>query len=103
MKPSLGRIVHYTLTEQDAQAINRRRDDASKNVRPMLEVADGKQVHVGNHVEAGQVYPLVITRIWNEHSTGVNGQGLLDGNDTFWATSRTEGDGEGHWAWPPRV
>jgi hypothetical protein len=27
----------------------------------------------------------------------------LDGTDTYWATSRTEGAGDGHWAWPPRT
>ena len=25
--PTVGRIVHYTLSESDAEAINRRRDD----------------------------------------------------------------------------
>jgi hypothetical protein len=28
MKPTIGRIVHYKLTEQDAQAINLRRREA---------------------------------------------------------------------------
>jgi hypothetical protein len=27
----------------------------------------------------------------------------LDGTDTYWATSRCEGEGPGFWAWPPRV
>ncbi|GAA4560510.1 hypothetical protein [Planotetraspora kaengkrachanensis] len=32
-----------------------------------------------------------------------NLQVLLDGNDAYWATSRTEGDEPGRWSWPPRV
>ena len=100
-KPSVGRIVHYRLTQLDVDVINRLRADAMKHLPAHQEHADGTQIHVGNSVAAGDVYPLVITRVWNEH--GVNGQVLLDGNDTYWATSRVEGDEPGQWQWPPRV
>jgi len=101
MKPSIGRIVHYTLSEQDADAINRRRTDAT-HTRAAAQTS-GFQVHVGNSVQAGDVYPLVITRVWgNTETSAVNGQVLLDGNDTYWATSVSVGEGPRHFAWPTR-
>lgn len=105
-KPSIGRIVHYTLSEADAEAINRRRADAARSMADHRQTADGSQVHVGNQVREGEAYPMVITRVWG--GTGVNGQVLLDGNDTYWATSRAHDDeGAGYvggtWHWPPRV
>lgn len=90
MKPSIGRIVHYTLTQPDADQINRQRADGTP--------------HTGNHAQEGDVYPAMIVRIFGETpESAVNLQVFLDGNDTFWATSRTLGDGPFHWAWPERV
>lgn len=107
MIPSVGRIVHYTLNEYDAEVINKRRKDAENKNAAGVTLASqelGAVVHVGNEVRAGDVYPLVITRTWGDTETsGVNGQVLLDGNDTYWATSRTQGDGEGRWREPARV
>lgn len=103
-KPSLGRIVHYTLSEQDAEAINRRRDDAQAHAGEHRDRRDGSQVHVGNEVKAGDVYPMVITRVWGpESKSAVNGQVLLDGNDLYWVTSTAVGEGPRHFAWPTRV
>lgn len=104
--PSTGRIVHYTLTEADADIINRRRDDYRKGPRvsgnPELVVqGDGAQVHVGNQARADQVLPLLVVRV--NPGGQVNGQVFLDGNDSLWVTSAAEGDGRGQWAWPPRV
>lgn len=103
-KPSIGRIVRYTLSDQDAEAINRRRADAARNISAHRETADGSQVHIGNTVHEGEVFPLVITRTWSDQPGGaINGQVLLDGNDTLWVSSRTGGDGAGQYAWPARV
>ena len=102
MKPSIGRIVHYTLTDADAEAINRRRADTMRNIDEHRQRADGSQVHFGNSVEAGDVFPMVIIRVWNEIGT-VNGQVLLDGNDTYWASSRMPGDTQGTYRWPERT
>lgn len=102
--PTIGRIVHYMLSEQDANAINKRRQDADAHMAKHQDRSDGSQIHVGNQVQAGQVYPMIITRVWgNEPTSGVNGQILLDGSDTYWATSVSAGDGERHFVWPERV
>lgn len=85
MKPTIGRIVHYTLSEGDVANILARRGDA----------------HLGDRVEAGQVYPAMIVRIWGDAPTSVvNLQVFLDGRDTEWVTSRAVGMGPGTFAWP---
>jgi hypothetical protein len=100
-KPSIGRIVHYTLSEQDAEAINRRRADARAHLPEHQENANGVQVHTGNDVKPGDVYPLIITRVWGDTpESAANGQVLLDGNDLFWATSVSHGTGERKFVWP---
>lgn len=48
MQPTIGRIVYYSLSEQDAEQVNRRRDDFHK--APKKEVGTGEQYHVGNRV-----------------------------------------------------
>lgn len=101
MNPTIGRIVHYRLSDQDAAQINKRRADASAHMAEHRENSNGVVVHVGNSVQAGDVYPLVITRTWG--GSAVNGQVLLDGSDTLWVTSVTEGEGLRNWSWPPRV
>ena len=85
-QPTVGRIVHYRLSEQDAEQITNRRRDAGA---------------VGNSVRAGDTYPMVIVGVWSP--TLVNGQVVLDGPDTLWVTSVTLGDGPRTWSWPPRV
>lgn len=101
MKPSIGRIIHYALSQQDAEAINRRRKDFHDS-RGAAE-RSGFVGHVGNHADEGDVCPAVVVRVWDESTITLNLQVLLDGNDTYWATSRAEGTGPGTWAWPERV
>lgn len=98
---SVGRIVHYTLSAHDAELINRRRQRPSAQDDPPWP--QGAMAHVGNSVAEGDVFPLVVTRVWNQDPGTVNGQVLLDGSDTLWVTSVTPGEGGCHWAWPPRV
>jgi hypothetical protein len=105
--PTVGRIVLYRLTESEAAIIRQRRQDAKVNLSQHRNGATGVQIHVGNSVHEGQVFPLVITAIFNPDSPAlsVNGQLLLDGNDCLWVTSRPKGDaGEfGTWSWPTRA
>ena len=85
--PTIGCIVHYRLSEQDAEKINQRR-----------AVDSG----AGNRAVVDQVFPAMVVRTFG--GPAVNLQVFLDGDDTYWATSRSEGDEQGgHWHWPPRV
>ncbi len=100
---SIGRVVHYKLSEADATQINKRRDDFREFVKNSESYpSDGYVAHVGNAVKAGDVFPATIVRVWESAQT-CNLQVLLDGTDTFWACSVGEGDTERHWIWPPRV
>lgn len=99
--PTPGRVVHYKLTDNDAEVINRRRADAKLNYSAAMKA--GTQIHVGNHVVAGEIYPAIIVRTWgNQPNSAVNLQVLLDGNDNYWATSRQAGVHEGSYGWPVR-
>lgn len=96
MIPTLGRTVLYTLTMNDAEAINRRRTTGyavgaqiAKDTWP-----EGAQAHIGNPVVAGQEVVAVIVAVWGDVSTAqdpasivVNLKCLLDGSDDYWVTS----------------
>jgi hypothetical protein len=83
---TIGRIVHYKLSESDAALIQSKHQDRSSC----------------NQVSAGDVFPAMIVRVWGtgEH---INLQVFLDGDCSYWATSRPEGDESGRWAWPERT
>lgn len=102
---SIGRIVHYTLSEDDALQINKRRKDAKNLNAAGVTLASqelGAQIHVGNEVRAGEQYPATIVRVF-EAAKSANLRVWLDGNDDLWACSVSEGAGVRHWNWPPRV
>jgi len=84
--PTVGRIVHVTLSAELAASINR--DPAIR----------------GNACIAGETYPLIIARVWSKeaYSDGltINGQLVLDGVGTFWMTSVHHGEEPGRWHWP---
>lgn len=96
--PTVGRIVHYRLSQQDANDINRRREDAQHADAGADRT--GFVVHHGNQALEGQVCAATIVRVFNSDSHAVNLQVALDGNDSLWATSRPEGNEPGQWAWP---
>lgn len=108
---SVGRTVHYRLSEDDAKQINRRRTNGA-SIRERLQAdpptwREGAQAHIGNSASEGDVVPLIVVKVWpNEYGEGVpgvNGQAFLDGNDALWVTSAKEGTEPGTWAWPPRT
>lgn len=113
MVPSPGRIVHYMLTEQDAEQINRRRTTSPFIGHRMKQEPpqwpEGAQAHIGNPVFAGEVYPAMIVRVFQPSDVGTsNLQVFLDGCDVYWATSRDQvvtdsTDKKGLWFEPPRV
>lgn len=88
--PTVGRIVHYTLSAQDVQRISPRRTSSNA-------------VHIGNEPREGDVVPMMIVRVWQSDQHSVNGQAFLDGTDVLWVTSAIEGSVPGTWAWPPRT
>ena len=92
---TIGDIVHYMLSAVDAEAINRRR--VAKAHTPAWP--EGAIAHSGNTVRAGEILPMIVCRVWGGDM--VNGQVFLDGNDTYWATSRHEGLVAGTWAQRP--
>lgn len=103
MIPSPGRVVLYELTRADAAEINKRRADFGAYRRDIDYRDTGHVAHAGNPVSGGESYPAVIVRVWADgESAPVNLQVLLDGSDTFWATSRGQGDAPGQWREPPR-
>jgi len=102
--PSIGRIVHYCVSKEDAAAINRRRYHAHVHLDEHIANSNGVQIHVGNEVKEGDIFPMLITRVWGDTPTCcVNGQVMLDGNDLFWVTSAIVGEGPRTYSWPKRV
>lgn len=103
--PTPGRIVLYTVNQDDADQINKRRSDFVEHRRGESYEDTGHVAHVGNQVREGDVFPAVVIRVWGPGSVtpSANLHVLLDGVDTFWATSVSEGKGPKSWSWPPRV
>ena len=76
-----------------------------KGPAPSIPVPDvgTTQAHIGNTAQAGDILPAVAVRIFGEgENPPVNFQVFLDGNDTYWATSRVEDatQAQGTWHWP---
>lgn len=98
---TVGRIVRYCLSEEDAKAINRRR------VANVLgkDWPAGAQAHIGNEAIIGQHFPMLVVRCWDQGNPEgtVNGRVFLDGTDDLWVTSIHQGGEPGTWRWPPRV
>jgi hypothetical protein len=106
--PSIGRIVHYQLSERDVDAIMRRRTTGAAIAERIAAAPKqwpiGAQAHIGNAVHEGDVFPMMITRAWgSDEARSVNGQVFLDGCDVFWATSVHVGDDPGTFVWPTRT
>lgn len=94
MTPTIGRVVLYKLSEADVIAIDR---DVPQNVQR----TDGSTRCRRNGVGPGQVFPAQVVSAWGNSSANL--AVALDGDCTYWATSRSEGDGPGRWSWPKRT
>lgn len=95
-----GRIVQYRLTKHDAVRTNARRADAVGEAG-VARGRTGAIAHFGNHVSESDAHPAMVVAA---HEDGrVNLQVFLDGNDTLWVTSVSEGHENGQWFWPERV
>ena len=98
--PSIGRILAYYLTEEDAEAISRRRTTSEeiKQATVRTQWSKGAQAHIGNPVDAGMVFPMIVTAVYQNEV--VSGQVFLDGTDVLWVTSINSGFSPGTWHWP---
>jgi len=94
-----GRTVHYVLTEQDAMAINQQRK--AVNATFLTERVPGLQYHVGNSVEPGEHCAAVVVKVWSKENGYINLKVQLDGQDDYWATSKSYGEKHepGTWHW----
>ncbi len=92
---TIGRIVHYVLSNQDAETINILNS-------PGISAPLGYSSFQGNPAFGGQICPAIVVATFNAPVQTVNLQVFLDGNGSFWAASRHEGDGCGTWHWPDR-
>ena len=91
--PRLGEMVLYKITEGDAVAQNKRRKDAQESLAYHRRVELGTVIHVGNALREGDIYPMLITRVWGAtEKASVNGQVFLDGTDVLWVTSVAAAD-----------
>lgn len=98
--PTIGRVVHYRLTDEEAAKINRWRDQNKTN-RGAIHA--GSVGHVGNECSEGQAFAADVVSITEfPLRAAINLQVKLDGNDTFWKRDADEGEGPGTWSWPPR-
>lgn len=95
---TVGRVVHYVLSESDVKQIDMLRKAAGEI--PPSERVPGVQYHFGNGVEVGKHVAMVIVEVWGAEGL-VNGKVLLDGLDVFWATSRSYSDAKepSTWHW----
>ena len=98
----LGDVVHYTLTGDDAAAINRRRTDgasiADRHFKGMWH--PGAQAHIGEPVTAGDKVPMTVTKIepvFGSLELNLSGQCTLNGTDSYWVRNAAPGDGPGRW------
>lgn len=101
--PTLGRMVRYVLTGDDAEKINRRRTSGASILTRMERGVwpVGAQAHIGAEVHAGDYWPGLIVAV-ARGSSNVNLQVFLDGCDVFWAVGRNldEAHTPGTWHWP---
>lgn len=84
-------LCRYRLSAADVDAVNRRRTSGGSIARRLTENPPmwpkGAQAHIGTPVVAGDECPLIVTK---RHEDGtVNGQVMLDGNDTLWVQKVT--------------
>jgi len=91
-RPSIGRIVHYRLSDVDI-------DGLEPDGAPLRDRLNG--------LVAGDYIPAMVVRTWAEpasHAKLVNLRCFPDGAvATLWRTSVEQGDGNGQWTWPPKV
>lgn len=88
---SLGRVVHYRLSAGDVKAIDE-------------QYPIGDPIVHRNAVREGQLCAADVVAVFTpSEANTANLKVKLDGNVTYWATSRIEGTEPGTWMWPLRA
>src|SRR5216684_8632794 len=92
MTPTIGRIVHYSLSAEDAQHINHRRTDG-ESIKQRMFRADqnfspphwpyGAQAHIGVLAKGGDTLPALVVYV-NPVTAEVDLQVFLRGNDVLY-------------------
>lgn len=87
-QPSIGRIVHYRLSEQDVNESFIRHGSTQA-------------------LSAGDVLPAIVVGVRRGRAVdappALDMQVFLPGGYPLWVSSITEGAGHSEWFWPPRV
>lgn len=100
-RPTVGRLVHYRLSEGNVDGVIFRRGQWVTHQRTGRGTVAPVSLVRGNLPRAGDILPMLVVRV---HEDGtVNGQVFLDGEDVLWVTSRAAGDEPGTWCWPERL
>lgn len=100
--PTVGRIVLFKLAQYQADEINRRRNAGHASLDYHRWKKNGTMVHLGNTVEAGDVFPAIVVAVWGDTpECAVNLKVFLDGSDDLWVSSTNVGDDEGKYHWMP--
>jgi hypothetical protein len=106
MKPTIGRIVLYVLSAADAVAINDARLQKFAHEAPDSGSAPTAGfTRQGNAVIEGDIFPADVVRVFDNsgelEDPPINLQVKLNGNDSYWATSRHNSDEKtpGTWHW----
>jgi len=84
-----GRIVYFVFDAWSAKDVVRQRE--------RLHLADLPAD--GNAVQAGDIVPAMVVRVWDTDIGSVNLKVILDGPDTYWATSVTYSAGKRPRSW----
>lgn len=99
--PRVGDRVLYTVSDDQANHANDLRAKAHRSLGFHRE--NGTHLHEGNTVHPGDTFAMDIVRVFDADPTPdsvINGQVLLDGNDTLWVTSVGQAVGQpGCWTW----
>jgi hypothetical protein len=85
----IGQVVTYTLSEADVRLII-----AGRAGRGPVDMEYGSMVGHANPITAGQRCAAMIVA---DNGGSVNLQVMLDGDDSYWATSRNRGSDPGCW------
>lgn len=92
-----GRIVYFVFDSYGADEVNRRRTTGgsiAQRIKHQMVSADGPtepqwplgaQAHVGNEVRVGDTAAAMVVAVNGPEN--VNLKVMLDGSDTYWATS----------------